>query len=116
MPKKIDVDDQVINDLSNKLQVVRTETSQVRNGTNPTDPAHPRGFPLNRIDVLAGGPNWPAGADLKAKLLAIGQQLDQHITAMDGRLDHYSQVLLNLLRDSDDTENKNIFLGQFMGQ
>ena len=116
MAKKIDVDEQVINDLSNKLLALRVQTSRVRNGTNPNDPAHPHGFPLNKIDILAGGPNWDPGKALKDKVLAIGGQLDDHIVKMDGKLDHYSQVLLNLLRDSDDTENNNIFLGQFMGQ
>ena len=113
---KIQVDDGLINDLANKLNLVRNEISLVRNGSNPADSGHPHGFPLSNVTVIPGGPNWPPGADLRAKVLSIGQQLDQRFTAMDQKLDHYSQVLLNLLRDSDNTEQQNIFLGQFMGK
>jgi hypothetical protein len=97
---KIQVNADLINDIANKILLLRNETSSV----------------LNKVDVLAGGPNWTPGADLKAKLLAIGNQLDSHFVKMDQNLDHYIQVLHGLLRDSDDTESNNIFLGQFMGQ
>jgi hypothetical protein len=103
MPK-IDVDEGVINDLVNRLKLVRNQISMVRNGSNPSDPGYPGGFRLTNIAVLPGGPNWQPGADLKARLLAIDQKLD-----------HYSQALLNLLNDSDNTEKQNIFLAQFMG-
>lgn len=115
-PPKIQVNEELINDIARKLLVLRNETSQVRNGSNPSDPAHPPGFALNKIEILAGGPNWSSGTALKDKLQAIGGQLDQRIVTMDQKLDHYVQVLRNLLRDSDDTEHQNIFLGQFMGQ
>lgn len=112
----IQVDDQLITSIAQNLSKIRSETAPVRNGSNPADPGHPTGFPLSNIVVAPGGPNWPTGADVKAKLTASGQQVDQRFVQVDQKIAHYVQVLLNLLRDSDDTEQQNIFTANFMSQ
>ncbi|MEV4826511.1 hypothetical protein [Micromonospora sp. NPDC049274] len=108
--KEIKIDEAFIRNITSILNVVRNETSSVRNGSNPHDGGHPHGLPLNAIQVAAGAPGFAAGAALKARVGALGQQLDSKINAVDQKLASLAQALQHVLDDANDTERDNLSL------
>jgi hypothetical protein len=116
--KHVKIDSTFITDVKNQLSGVRTQVSVVRGGMNPNDTAHPHGMPLANIQVVAGHSNFQNGSDLKAKVTAVGGQVDQKLSTIDQKLDQYTQNLDHILASADKVELDNMSLtdwGNAMG-
>ncbi|MEV4346299.1 hypothetical protein AB0J83_17665 [Actinoplanes sp. NPDC049596] len=108
--QSIKVDSTFISGLRDHLNDLRNQVTPVRGGQNPNDVAHPHGMPLNSVMLVAGHTNFANGQQLKSRVTAVAQQMDQTLTKIAQNLDQYSQNLDHILAMSDKAELDNLSL------
>jgi hypothetical protein len=117
MPKndgtRITMGPEFIGGVKDKLDGIRGQVAPVRGGVNPNDSGHPKGFQMATVQVTAGADKFRPGADLKAKVNAVGGLVDEKLRGFEGSLADYTQALQNVIREVHDIDLNNMSLTDF---